>query len=75
VLPLKARSNTVMKNFILGFLLSLSMCLIVYVVWENYRHVPVVIQQVPVPVPVKNFSPTQQDPIALQTKENYNATV
>lgn len=41
-----------MKNFALGFLLSGCICLISYIVWENHRHVPVIIQQVPVPVAV-----------------------
>ncbi len=39
-----------MKNFFLGFFAGLSLCLTVYVIWEHYRHVPVVIQQIPVPV-------------------------
>jgi len=39
-----------MKEFMLGFFVASSLMLAAYIVWENKRHVPVVIQQVPVPV-------------------------
>jgi len=37
-----------MKNFSLGFFVCLSLSLGTYLFWENYRHVPVMIKQVPV---------------------------
>lgn len=37
-----------MKNFLLGFFVCLSLSLGTYLVWENHRHVPVLIKQVPV---------------------------
>ena len=39
-----------MREFMLGFFVALSLSMASYIVWENYRHVPVVIQQVPVPM-------------------------
>ena len=38
-----------MKNFWLGFFTCLSSCLIVYIVWEHHRYVPVLIREVPTP--------------------------
>jgi hypothetical protein len=49
-----------MKNFCLGFLAALSLSLISYILWENHRHVPVVVKQVPVPVPM--FQPPAVSP-------------
>jgi hypothetical protein len=59
-----------MKNFALGFLFSLCICLVSYILWENHRHVPVLIQQVPVPVPVQSMPSSEQmnDPIAIYRK-------
>ena len=37
-----------MKNFLLGFFMCLSLSLGTYLVWENHRHVPVMIKQVPI---------------------------
>ena len=48
-----------MKNFSLGFFVCLSLSLGTYLIWENYRHVPILIKQVPVPV----FTPMPSSPI------------
>tara|TARA_B100002019_G_scaffold39577_1_gene33134 strand:+ start:4590 stop:4754 length:165 start_codon:yes stop_codon:yes gene_type:complete len=39
-----------MREFMLGFFVASSLMLSAYIVWENKRHVPVVIKEVPVPV-------------------------
>jgi hypothetical protein len=39
-----------MREFMLGFFVASSLMLAAYIVWENKRHVPVVIKEVPVPV-------------------------
>ena len=41
-----------MKDCFLGFVVGVALCLSVYVIWEDYRHVPVIIKQIKVPVPV-----------------------
>jgi len=41
-----------MKDWFLGFVVGVALCLGVYVVWEDYRHVPVIIREIKVPVPV-----------------------
>jgi hypothetical protein len=41
-----------MKNYLVGFLAGVGLCLSVYIGWEHYRHVPVIIQEIKVPVPV-----------------------
>jgi len=41
-----------MRNFLLGFFVATTLSLSGYLVWEHFRHVPVLIQQVKVPVPV-----------------------
>jgi hypothetical protein len=37
-----------MKNFLLGFFVCLSLSLGIYLFWETYRHVPIMIKQVPI---------------------------
>jgi hypothetical protein len=39
-----------MREFMLGFFVASSLLLASYIVWENKRHVPVLIKEVPVPV-------------------------
>jgi|MDTD01.2.fsa_nt_gb hypothetical protein len=52
-----------MKNFWFGFFVSVSICLTTYIVWEHIRHVPVVIQQVPMPVPMSRDSEILPEPV------------
>jgi len=40
------------KDFMLGFFVAASFSFLLYTIWEYKRHVPVVIQQVPVPMRV-----------------------
>ncbi len=49
-----------MKNFILGFFVCLSLCLSLYIGWEGYRHVPIFIKKIKVPVPVPIQAPQRQ---------------
>lgn len=48
-----------MRNFFLGFFVAATLALSGYLVWEQYRHVTVLIQKqmVPVPVPMGNIQP------------------
>jgi hypothetical protein len=41
-----------MKNYLVGFLVGVGLCLSVYIIWEHYRHVPVIIKEIKVPVPI-----------------------
>ena len=41
-----------MKNYFMGFLVGVGMCLSAYLLWEHHRHVPVIIKEIKVPVPV-----------------------
>lgn len=41
-----------MKDGFLGFVVGVALCLALYVVWEDHRHVPVIIKEIKVPVPV-----------------------
>ena len=66
-----------MKNFWLGFFVSVSLCLTTYIVWENIRHVPTVVKTVPVPVPMSEAPDIMPEPAidninALLRIENSN---
>jgi hypothetical protein len=50
-----------MKNFSLGFFVCLSLSLGTYLAWESYRHVPILIKQVPVPI----FTPSPGSPLKV----------
>jgi len=52
------------KEFMLGFFVALSLSMAGYIAWEHHRHVPVVIQQVPVPVKMipQSMGPFTGDP-------------
>ena len=53
-----------MRNFFFGFFVATTLCLAGYLVWEQYRHVAVLIQKqmVPVPVPMGNIQPEPMSP-------------
>ena len=53
-----------MREFMLGFFVASSLMLAAYIVWENKRHVPVVIKEVPVPVQMmpQNMGPYTDNP-------------
>jgi len=53
-----------MREFMLGFFVASSLMLAAYIVWENKRHVPVVIKEVPVPVQMmpQNMGPYTGNP-------------
>ncbi len=40
----------IMREFMLGFFVASTLSLFAYIAWENYRHVPVVIERIPVPI-------------------------
>jgi len=42
-----------MREFMLGFFVASSLMLAGYIVWENKRHVPVLIKEVPVMPEIK----------------------
>ena len=52
-------------NCFLGFVSGVVLCLIAYLAWEDYRHVPVIIKEkeirihvpVPIPIPVPSTPP------------------
>lgn len=49
-----------MRNFFFGFFVATTLCCAGYLVWEHFRHVPVLIQQVPVPVPMVQPTPSPE---------------
>ena len=49
-----------MKDFILGFFVAAFIASAGYIIWENHRHVPVLIKEVP--VPVKMMGPNTSNP-------------
>lgn len=53
-----------LKNFMLGFLSALSICLLIYIIWDGYRYVPVLIKQVPVPIPTREMDPNLHSKVA-----------
>jgi len=53
-----------MKDCFLGFIIGVSLCLGLYVVWENHRHVPVIIKEIKIPVPVPVPIPEPRLPMA-----------
>lgn len=57
-----------MKEFFLGFFFCLSICSVSYTVWENYRHIPVLIREIPVPVPMQRLEP-EPDPMFSRLTE------
>jgi hypothetical protein len=65
-----------MKNFCLGFFVCLSICLMSYTIWEHHRHVPVIVKQVFVPIPMSTAPPVQPEPAfdttAFDTENLYN---
>ena len=41
-----------MKNYFIGFLTGVGVCLFAYLLWEHHRYVPVIIKEIKVPFPV-----------------------
>ena len=58
-----------MKDWFLGFVVGVALCLGVYVVWEDYRHVPVIIREIKFTVPVPVPMPAPRAHVALIKKE------
>ena len=56
-----------MKDCFLGFLVGVALSLSIYVVWEDYRHVPVIIKEIKVPVPVPIPMPKAPVPAPSRT--------
>jgi len=57
-----------MRNFLLGFFVAATLSLSGYLVWEHFRHVPVLIQQikVPVPTPMGDINPEPIQPMVTE---------
>jgi hypothetical protein len=51
-----------MKNYFMGFLIGVGVCLCAYLLWEHYRHVPVIIKEIRVPVLVPVPIPAPVEP-------------
>lgn len=50
-----------MKDFILGFFVAAFIASAGYIIWENHRHIPVLIKEVPVPVQMQ-MGPNTSNP-------------
>mgnify|MGYP003112001419 CR=1 FL=1 len=55
-----------MKDCFLGFVVGVSVSLSAYVIWEDYRHVPVIIKKIKVPVPVP--VPMPESPVSKPSR-------
>jgi len=58
-----------MKDFLLGFFVCVSLSLSVYTLWENHRHVPVILQPIPIYVKPESGNITVPQPPAIAPKE------
>ena len=58
-------NGDIMKNFLLGFFVCFAACSVAYQIWEAKRHVPVLIQEKQIMVPVPVFPNQVQPPVTL----------